>query len=71
MEEGTFTVLSTDVLVDTPNVEAGTVSKIEISADPLMMNSPSEYTFTFRPADIVPEGGSIVVEFPSDYQGLD
>lgn len=76
LRENTYTVLArtgtgTDLnVVACPIISAGTISKIQITGTPLMMNSPGTYTITFLPYNKIPAGGSISIKFPSGYNGL-
>lgn len=70
LRDNTYTVLARNSGIESPDIEPGTISKVSISATPLMQNTPANYTFTFLPFNRIPEGGSIKIEFPATYNGL-
>ena len=69
MRANTFTVLAKNSQVELPSVDPGPVSQTEVTADLLMQNAPAEYSISFVPYNYIPEGGSLSIEFPSEYNG--
>jgi hypothetical protein len=70
MEQNIYTILFDNQTAGSFSVEPGTIGSVEISGKPLNINAEVEYSITFTPNNPIPQGGSIKIDFPSQYDSV-